>query len=209
MGKLGAASGPLVMADISGYTGFLSQVTTAHADDAFADGNVPDAYALISSLLDTIVTAMTPPFTLAKIEGDAVFAYADSLDGFPHGADVLRCLGACYAGFRERLGSARDVWSCRCDACARVDTLDLKFVLHAGSFFIHPVAGGTELVGSEVVLVHRLVKNHARDLVGARPYAMFTSAAQQLLSIPLDGTLELVEEYEHLSPVRTHVLPLT
>lgn len=208
MGRMGAASGPLVLADISGYTGFLSTVTTAHADDAFADGNVPDAYALISSLLDTIVTAMTPPFTLAKIEGDAVFAFSDSLDGFPHGADVLGCLRACYAGFRARLGSARDVWSCRCDACARVDTLDLKFALHAGSYIIHPVAGGTELVGSEVVLVHRLLKNRAAELVGNRPYALFTDAAQRLLEIPTDGTFDLVEQYEHLPPVTTHVLPL-
>lgn len=208
MGKFGAVSGPLVLADISGYTGFLTSVTSAHADDAFADGNVPDAYALISSLLDTIVTRMTPPFTLAKIEGDAVFAHADTIDGFPRGGALLDCLRACYAGFRERLGSAREVWSCRCDACARVDRLDLKFALHAGPYIIHPVAGGTELVGSEVVLVHRLLKNQASDAVGGRPYALFTDAARVMLSIPTEGTVTLEERYEHLPPVTTHVLPL-
>lgn len=208
MGKLGAVSGPLVLADISGYTGFLGAVTEAHADDAFADGNVPQAYSFISSLLDTIIARITPPFTLAKIEGDAVFAYATSLEGFPQGPAVLDCLRSCYAAFRQNLESARDVWTCRCGVCARVDTLDLKFVLHAGPYVIHPVAGGTELVGSEIVLAHRLLKNQVSEVLGARPYALFTGAARDMLSVPTDGTIALEERYEHLPPVTTHVLPL-
>jgi hypothetical protein len=43
-----AANGPLVLADISGYTSFLRDVADAHRSDAFADGAIPDAYALIS-----------------------------------------------------------------------------------------------------------------------------------------------------------------
>ena len=70
------ADGPLILADIGGYTSFLRIVQVAHADDAFADGNVPDAYAFVSSLLDGIVGQLVPPFTLAKLEGDAVFAYS-------------------------------------------------------------------------------------------------------------------------------------
>jgi len=68
------ADGPLILADIGGYTSFLRIVQVAHADDAFADGNVPDAYAFVSSLLDGIVGQLVPPFTLSKLEGDAVFA---------------------------------------------------------------------------------------------------------------------------------------
>ena len=34
-------SGPLLLADISGYTSFLQNVATEHRDDAFLDG-VPD-----------------------------------------------------------------------------------------------------------------------------------------------------------------------
>ena len=51
-------------------------MTLAHRDDAFADGAVPDAYAMMSNLLDGIVGRVVPPFTLSKLEGDAVFAYA-------------------------------------------------------------------------------------------------------------------------------------
>ena len=46
------ASGPLVLADISGYTSFLQTVAFVHRDDAFADGRVPEAYEVLSGLLD-------------------------------------------------------------------------------------------------------------------------------------------------------------
>src|SRR5438552_9812984 len=47
-----AANGPLLLADISGYTSFLQSVAVSHRDDAFANGAVPDAYAMMSDLLD-------------------------------------------------------------------------------------------------------------------------------------------------------------
>ena len=86
-----AASGPLVLADISGYTAFLQSVASAHAADAFADGNVPEAYAILTRLLDGIVERLVPPFTLSKLEGDAVFAFATERDAVPTGSDVLMC----------------------------------------------------------------------------------------------------------------------
>ena len=74
--KTQTAEGPLLLADIGGYTAFLQAVAEAHRDDAFADGAVPEAYRLMSSLLDGIVGCIVPPFTLSKIEGDAVFVFA-------------------------------------------------------------------------------------------------------------------------------------
>lgn len=204
----GPATGPLLLADISGYTSFLSAVTDAHKDDAFADGNIPDAYALVSSLLDGIVESVSPPYLLAKLEGDAVFAFAPSADGMPRGRQVLDCLHGCYAEFRGRLAGARDVWSCRCDACARVDTLDLKFVLHAGPYIIQSMRGGTELVGSEVVMAHRLLKSRAAELVGGKPYALVTEAAAAMLDVPFEESLPLVEQYEHLPPIGMRVIVL-
>gem|GEM_PF-6529181 len=77
--KTQTAEGPLLLADIGGYTAFLQAVAEAHRDDAFADGAVPEAYRLMSSLLDGIVGCIVPPFTLSKIEGDAVFVFAAGL----------------------------------------------------------------------------------------------------------------------------------
>jgi len=193
-GQRVAAAGPMLLADISGYTGFLAAVADAHRDDAFADGRIPDAYALVSSLLDGIVDDIAPPFSFAKLEGDAVFVYA--------------CMRRCYAGFRAALARAKQVWTCGCDACLRVDSLDLKFVLHAGPFVVQQMAGSLELIGSEVVMVHRLLKNRAAELTGGRPYALITAAAAAMLDIPCEGSLTLVEHYEPLPPITSRVLPL-
>ena len=194
--------------DIGGYTAFLRSVAEAHADDAFADGAVPDAYGLVSSLLDGIVEGVVPPFTLSKLEGDAVFAYAIDPSDVPTGPGLLACLAACYAGFRDRLAAARDVWSCTCDACARIDALDLKFILHAGPFIIQGIAGRTELVGPEVVLAHRLLKSSAADRIGHGAYALVTAAAVGRYDVPTAGATPVVEQYEHYAPVGAHVFAL-
>jgi hypothetical protein len=203
-----AASGPLLLADIGGYTSFLRAVEDAHRDDAFAGDSVPPAYALVSSLLDGIVEAIVPPFTLSKLEGDAVFAWARHGDELPRGQAVLACLAACHSDFQRRLEKVHEVWTCRCDACSRVDALDLKFVLHAGPFVIQSIAGRTELVGPDVVMAHRLLKSGARALVGHGTYALITDAAARSLEVPIEGALPLVETYAHYAPVHAHVFPL-
>lgn len=204
----GPASGPLLLADISGYTGFLQSVTTAHRDNAFADGRVPDAYGLVSSLLDGIIERLVPPFTLSKVEGDAVFAFASDDEDVPRGEALLSCLSACYASFKERLGGAMQVWTCRCDACSRVGSLDLKFVLHASNYVVQSVGGGRELVGPEVVMAHRLLKNHAAELIGRPAYALITEAAASRLGVPADRARELIETYEHYPPIAARVYSL-
>ena len=203
-----AVTGPLLLADISGYTSFLRSVEEAHRDDAFAGDSVPPAYALVSSLLDGIVEALVPPFTLSKLEGDAVFVWARG-DALPSGAALLGCIGACHADFRQRLDRVHEIWTCRCDACARVDALNLKFVLHAGPFVIQSIAGGTELVGPHVVIAHRLLKSGAAALLGHGAYALVTEAAAERLDVPTDGSLPLVETYEHYEPVHARVFELT
>lgn len=203
-----AVSGPLVLADISGYTAFLQSVATAHANDAFADGAVPEAYGILTRLLDGIVAALVPPFTLSKLEGDAVFAFATDLD-VVRGNDVLTCFAECHSGFRRQVGSAKEIWPCWCEACAEIAQLDLKFVLHAGRFVMHEIAGQRELVGPEVVIAHRLLKASAPELAGRSGFALVTRAAAEQLEIPLDGCIQIVESHEHYAPMDAHVFALS
>jgi hypothetical protein len=202
------ADGPLILADIGGYTSFLRIVQVAHADDAFADGNVPDAYAFVSSLLDGIVDELVPPFTLSKLEGDAVFAYADADGGLPRGDALLACIDACFAEFQRRLGQAHDIWTCRCDACMRIDQLDLKFILHAGPYVIQSIAGGAELVGPEVVMAHRLLKNDAVATLGTGAYALLTASAVERFDVPTAGATSMAASYEHYDPIDTFLFRL-
>jgi hypothetical protein len=203
-----AASGLLLLADIGGYTSFLRAVQEAHADDAFAGGTVPPAYSLVSSLLDGIIESIVPPFALSKLEGDAVFAWAKDVEALPRGGALLAILAACHADFRGRLEGVHEVWTCRCNACSRVDALELKFVVHSGGFVVQSIGGGQELVGSEVVLAHRLLKSGAAALVGHGAYALITDAAMRRFDVPSEGSLSIVETYEHYAPVELYVFSL-
>lgn len=199
--------GALVLADISGYTGFLQGVADAHRDLIVDADEPPPAYGLLSHLLDTMLGSLVPPFRLVKFEGDAIFAVED--EPLPHGDAVLECLRNCYRSFRERLGAAGSQWTCTCEACARIDSLDLKFVLHHGTYVAQSIAGHEELLGSDVNLVHRLLKNHARELVGAVPYALITESASEALEVPTDGMVAGEEAYDDTPRVAVYVLPLS
>lgn len=203
-----AARGPLFLADISGYTAFLRGVQEAHKDDAFADGEIPGAFRLMSSLLDGIVQSVTPYFTLSKLEGDAVFAFARSGPDVPHGEDILECIRACYATFRAQLADVGVVWTCRCDQCSIANGLDLKFVLHAGNFIIQEIGGNPELTGTDVVMAHLLLKSQAAEAVGSHAYALFTESAVDELAVPVGSAVPMEQTYEHYPPINTFVLGL-
>ncbi|MDH4142501.1 MAG: DUF2652 domain-containing protein, partial [Chloroflexota bacterium] len=151
-----------LIADISGYTGYLADVELDHAQDILAD------------LIGAVVTALRPNFRLAKLEGDAAFTYsiAETLDG----SMLLDTIERCYFGFRRRRRDVRQATSCECNACSRIPDLDLKFVVHHGDAIIQKVAGRQELLGSDVIVAHRLLKNEVVERLGIGAYALISQA---------------------------------
>jgi class 3 adenylate cyclase len=200
--------GALLLADISGYTGFLQGVSDAHSDLIVEADEPPPAYAVVSSLLDTMVTLLAPRFELAKFEGDAIFAVAADGPEAIRGAAVMTCVRACHAAFTTRLDEAKGEWTCTCSSCARIGDLGLKFVLHHGEYVVQRIAGREELLGADVNVAHRLLKNHVRDLLGTRPYALLTDVALKTLEVPSDDMEAMTERYDDLPPIPVHVLAL-
>ncbi len=86
---------------------------------------------------------------------------------------------ACYFEFSNRLVNMARATTCRCDACAAIGSLGLKFVAHYGSYVIEREAGREDLAGPDVILIHRLLKNGISDGDGPQAYAFFTEACQQ------------------------------
>jgi class 3 adenylate cyclase len=207
-GRGARARGSLLLADISGYTSFLQGVTDAHHDIIVAADEPPAAYGFVSSLLDAMATAVAPPFRVVKFEGDALFAVADDPQPALRGAGALACLRGCYASFRTHLAEAEREWTCTCGSCSRIHALDLKFVLHHGEYVAQRIASHEDVAGPDVILAHRLLKNHVRDLVGARPYALLTDRAIDDLDVPVELMVAATEAYDGLPPVAVHVLPL-
>ena len=198
--------GALLLADISGYTSFLNGVAQAHQALIIEADEPPPAYAAISGLLDATLAAVQPNFRLAKFEGDAIFAV--EAGPLPHGSAVLDCIHECYDAFREQLREAGSQWTCTCSGCIVIRDLDLKFVLHHGEYVANRIAGQEELAGRDVIIAHRLLKNHARDLVGNRAYALLSDAAVEALDVPVDGMVAGVESYDDLPAVKVRVLAL-
>ena len=75
------------------------------------------------------------------------------------GSMLLDTIERCYFGFRRRRRDVRQATSCPCNACARIPDLDLKFVVHHGTALHQKIAGRQELLGPDVIVVHRLLKN--------------------------------------------------
>ncbi len=179
----------LLIADISGYTGYLADVELDHAQDILAD------------LIGAVVSALRPTFRLAKLEGDAAFTWApgETMDG----TVLLDTIERCYFGFRRRRRDVRQATSCECNACARIPDLDLKFVVHHGAAIVQRVAGRQELLGSDVIVVHRLLKNDIVERLDVAAYAALSQASIDAAGLDPAalGMREHVETYDRIGDV--------
>ena len=127
----------LLIADISGYTSYLAHAELDHAQDILAD------------LMTTVVGSLRPGFRLAKLEGDAAFAYllGQRLDG----SQLLDTVERTYFTFRRRLRDIDQATACECNACTLMPRLDLKILVHHGSI-IPSAAGSRPMAATEAAL---------------------------------------------------------
>ena len=152
----------LLVADISGFTGFmkLHAVSSSHAKQ------------IVIRLLKSVIDVSKPPLKLAEVEGDAVFFYALSSEkelkktAQQVKAQVLRF----FQSFERELGILRQMNICVCDACTKVDQLQLKQVIHQGEVSIEKIEKFEKLFGFDVIIVHRMLKNS----VPSHEYLMMT-----------------------------------
>ena len=83
--------------------------------------------------------------------------------------------------------------------------------MHHGSVIRHRIAGREELVGSDVIVAHRFLKNHVVDRLGIAAYALFsesTIAAMAADPVAL-GMTEYRDAYDDLGEVTAWVHDLT
>jgi class 3 adenylate cyclase len=195
----------LLLADISGYTGFMAGVEREHGID-FGAG-IPAAYSVLGALLDAVIEGVEPDFAVVKLEGDAVFAAASaaSLDG--QGDRVLEKLGATYRAFTDGRTRALPASDHLCTACPAVAHLDLKAVLHRGHAVRQAVGSGSDLLGPAVTVAHRLLKNTIRERIGFRPYLFLTDAAATALGLSQVG-LAHREEYPDAGRIQGRIVEL-
>jgi hypothetical protein len=176
--------GYLLLADISGYTAFLTGTELEHA------------HGIINELTKLIRERLAPPMRFVKLEGDAVFCYADA-ESFKDGERFVELLEACYFEFSNRLLDMTRSTTCRCEACAAIGSLDLKFVTHYGSFVVERDGEREDLAGPDVILAHRLLKNTVGEGGGPAAYAFLTASCLEHMpeSFELPSHTEAYESF--------------
>lgn len=156
----------LLIADIGGYTEYMSshRMSLAHAEVNTA------------RMLDRMIDA-APGYELIEVEGDAAFLSRPiGPDGT--GAAVSQILDvavAMHSAFHlEREYVAKNL--CPCAGCKEASNLKLKFVAHVGEVATQTIRDRRKLVGIDVILVHRLLKNP----VGIPEYVLLSDDLHQL-----------------------------
>jgi class 3 adenylate cyclase len=159
----------LIIADISGYTRYM----TANAK------TLAHSQVIITELVKAIVRAVELPVEVAKLEGDAVFLYCRKQHSSQSWPEMKRVIGgkllAFFHNFSEKVNELSRSTTCSCHACAHIEKLRLKVVVHSGEALFHRVFNFLELAGVDVIIAHRLLKNS----IAADQYLLLTPAARQ------------------------------
>lgn len=174
--------GFLLIADITGYTMFLTRSELDHAQ------------GILDALFKSIFAEIKAPVILSNLQGDAALTYLPDVN-LPQRQFPLDVIERIYCSFANTLGAMRLNTTCTCNACRNMNQLDLKFFLHHGVYATQQMAGRTELQGPEVIRLHRLMKNSVTATTGIKAYALVTEQAANAIGLPdfFAGTTRLVE----------------
>jgi uncharacterized protein YndB with AHSA1/START domain len=187
-------SGYLLIADISGYTAYLTSSEQDHANP------------ILSSLLGSLIEQVGEPLHFWKMDGDAVLAYSTQQE-FPSGETFLTICENLYNAFAGRRQNIIANTTCPCRACANVGTLDLKIMAHHGRFDEMQVGPAKDISGADVILVHRMAKTDVSEATGVRSYALFSDAAVEAMGIE-EALVPFSQPIEHFGEVSMQVYDL-
>jgi 2-polyprenyl-3-methyl-5-hydroxy-6-metoxy-1,4-benzoquinol methylase len=184
------------IADISEYTQFIfsNEKEIAHSQIIIQD--------LITTLLDEVEF----PLQLIRIEGDAIFLYADKDDPEQPwesvSKDLVSNMIAMFQVFADKLSELTIHKICNCSACNNIEKMNLKAVVHSGPAAFYRVNEHQELTGTGPIIVHRLLKNS----IESDAYILFTESAYNDLPLPEGGDVEEGEEtYHDIGTIKTYV----
>src|SRR3989338_10362692 len=101
-------NGYILIADITGYTGYLSKSELEHAEET------------LTALLELLVKHTRPPLIISRLAGDAVISYGLK-DDFFQGQTFIEILEDTYFAFRKSIEMMHMNNSWGCTASANID----------------------------------------------------------------------------------------
>jgi hypothetical protein len=192
-----AKKGYFILTDISGYTEFLTRSELDHAQDA------------LQNLFDVQLAHIKYPFVISGFRGDAIFMYVPETN-ICEPQTILEALETLFFVFADARRQMIYNTNCTCRACQNISRLDLKMVIHYGEYVLQKLGDREELLGADVIVPHRMLKNEVIEKTGIESYALFSDAAAAAsklsqLAYPLVSHSEV---YEHIGEVKMQVLDL-
>jgi len=184
-----ATEGTFILADIGGYTGFLTGVGIEHGKK------------VTSNLFNSMLKANHGHWKVGNVEGDCIFFYRE---GREQPETLLAHARNLYEDFCGQIIDISGGGACPCGVCTKINQLALKVVVHAGEFDIQRIGGRRELIGADVVTAHRLLKNS----VPVEEYILFTTRSLEGLSAPSQIAAHGQDEYEEIGRVSYSYLDL-
>ncbi len=183
--------------DLTGFTRFV-----ASADITFAKEVIP-------ALLRRLIEANLLKMNVAEIEGDAIFFYKTGrLPSVKRVAEQCKLFYKTFLDFMDSLekidpdGHEKYV----------ADQLGLKVVIHYGQISSANIKGRTKLLGEDVIITHKLLKNAIRE----DNYVLFTDKYLRKIRDPKklnswfhgDQLTPGKEVYEYIGEVDYHYISL-
>lgn len=182
-----------ILPDISNYTRFMT-------GNRFAVGH---AQHIVFSLINAMIEAASSRLELSKLEGDAALFYVDADKYSPEeiGDTVLDIFRAFFRQQRQLIASN----ICPCSACSHISMLDLKIFVHRGDAARFEFRGSIDHFGTDVIVIHRLMKNGATS----KRYVMVTDNAASSIALPRKlEQWELNESHDHIGQIGARVFEL-
>lgn len=192
-----ANKGFFIITDISGYTEYLTESELDHAHE------------ILQTLFDAQLKHIQFPLKISGFRGDAIFMYTPELC-FVNPQTFLETLENLYIVFSETLQQMQFNTTCPCRACRNMNKLDLKMCIHYGEYIVQKLGDREELLGADVIVPHRMLKNNVFEKTGVKAYALFSEAAAQALRLSelSQPLIPHTESYEHLGEVKMQVFDL-
>jgi hypothetical protein len=138
-------TGLLFIPDISGFSRFVSEMEIEHSR------------LIIQELLESLINSNELGLEISEIEGDAILFY--KFGEPPQLEELYRQVEKMFCEFHKNLIAYDLAKFCQCAACTSMINLSLKVITHFGEFTNYNVKEYKKLIGKDVIVVHRLLKN--------------------------------------------------
>ena len=183
--------------DISGFTKFVTDCEIDHSKH------------IISNLINIILDSNPLELKVSEIEGDAVLFYFKGMP--PKKEEIIQQSKRMFIDFHTNLKAMERNFFCKCGSCTTASNLTLKFIVHYGVCKEVPIHNSTKLIGSDVILAHKLLKNNIPE----REYILLSEKylkSQQSKLIIEEDWVDIksnIENFENFGEIRTKYIPLS